>query len=122
MIPQIRLEHDFELAVPLRSAAQGNHGLCTDECGRRQEVAVSELVSCPTNKHANARAIFSPDKLGTEKSLAQRVERHVVASGVRTNPQCRQAFRVRPALLSTPWRLHIGYAYLSDTTLGISVG
>ena len=23
-----------------------------------------------------------------------------------------------PALLSTPWRLHIGYAYLSDTTLG----
>ncbi len=75
------------------------------------------LVSCPINKHANARAIFSPDKLGTEKSLAPRVERHGVASGVRTNPQCREAFRVCPALLSTPWRLHIGYAYLSDTTL-----
>ena len=57
---------------------------------------------CPINKHANARAIFSPDKLGTEKSLAPRVERHGVASGVRTNPQCRQAFRVCPALLSTP--------------------
>ena len=26
-----------------------------------------ELVSCPINKHTNARAIFSPDKLGTEK-------------------------------------------------------
>ncbi len=52
-----------------------------------------------------------------EKGLATRVERHAVASGVRTNPQGRQAFRVCPALLSTPWRLHIGYAYLSDTTL-----
>ena len=75
------------------------------------------LVSCPINKHTNARAIFSPDKLGTENDLAPRVERHRVASGVRTNPQGRQAFRVCPALLSTPWRLHIGYAYLSETTL-----
>ena len=76
-------------------------------------------MSCPINKHANARAIFSPDKLGTENGLAPRVERHGVASGVRTNPQGRKAFRVCPALLSTPWRLHIGYAYLSDTTLTI---
>ena len=37
--------------------------------------AIAEaLVSCPINKHANAKAIFSPDKLGTEKSLAPRVE------------------------------------------------
>ncbi len=44
------------------------------------------LVSCPINKHTNTRAIFSPDKLGTENGLAPRVERHGVASGVRTNP------------------------------------
>ena len=44
-------------------------------------------------------------------------EGHRVAIGVRTNLQGRRAFRVCPALLSTPWRLHIGYAYLSNTTL-----
>ena len=42
-------------------------------------------MSCPINKHANARAIFSLSKAAA------------------------------PVLC--PWRLHIGYAYLLDTTL-----
>ena len=78
-------------------------------------------ASVPTRRDARAAPLGegNPDKLGTEaeKSLAPRVEWHEVASGVRTDPQGRQAFRICPALLSTPWRLHIGYAYLSDTTL-----
>ena len=78
-------------------------------------------ASVPTRRDARAAppGAGNPDKLGTEaeKGLAPRVERHGVASGVRTNPQGRQAFRVCPALLSTPWHLHIGYTYLSDTTL-----
>ena len=98
----------------------GINGFDPDEIFRL--TIIMNLVSCPINKHVNARAIFSPDKLGTENGLAPRVERHGVASGVRTNPQGRQAFRVCPALLSTPWRLHIGYAYLSDTTLAAATG
>ena len=74
-------------------------------------------ASVPTRRDARAAPLGAGNAAEAEKSLAPRVERHGVASGVRTNPQCRQAFRVCPALLSTPWRLHIGYAYLSDTTL-----
>ena len=92
-------------------------------------------MSCPANEHASARAIFSLSKAAApvlcpraappgagnaaeaEKSLAPRVERHGADSGVRTNPQGRQAFRVCPALLSTPWRFHNGNAHLPDATL-----
>ncbi len=63
-------------------------------------------TSVPTRRDALAASpgAGNPDKLGTvvEKSLAQGVERHGAASGVRTNPQGRQAFRVCPALLSDP--------------------
>ena len=74
------------------------------------------LASVPTRRDAPAAPPGVGNAAEVEKSLAPSVERHGVASGVRTSLQGRQAFRVCPALLSIPWRLHIGYAYLSDTT------
>ena len=75
-----------------------------------------ELFSVSARRPRRCCARAAPPGAGNaaeaENSLAQRVDRHEVASSVRTNPQGRQAFRVCPALLSTPWRLHIGYTYL----------